>query len=125
LKLLSILAALLLILIPSSGATETEPFDPINRIVNWFPVTPTYRCSIGDPKMYVAGLEWFYGQNELFVSETVLELYDNNNRQFTALEGTMVFLVNQETGTFTIAVILDNGMFCEVSHGWNFTPYTR
>ncbi len=124
-KLLSILAALLLILIPSSGATETEPFDPINEIVNWFPVTPAYRCSIDDPRAYVAGLKWFYGQSELFVSETVLELYDNDDRQFTALEGTMVFFVNQETGTFTIAVILDNGLFCEVSHGWNFTPYTR
>jgi hypothetical protein len=125
LKLLSILAALLLILIPSSGATETEPFDPINEIVNWFPVTPAYRCSIDDPRTYVAGLEWFYGQTELFVAETVLELYDNDDRQFTASEGIMVFFVNQDTGTFTIAVILDNGLFCEMSHGWNFMPYVR
>jgi hypothetical protein len=120
-----LLAFVLSILMTNSGAADTEPFDPISEIVNWFPVTPAYRCSIDDPRTYVAGLEWFYGQTELFVSETVLELYDTIDRQFKTLVGTMAFLVNQDTGTFTIVVVTDNGMFCEMSHGWNFTPYTR
>jgi hypothetical protein len=120
-----LLAFVLSILMTNSGAADTEQFDPISEIVNWFPVSPAYRCSIDDPRMYIAGLEWFYGQTELFVSKTVLELYDTIDRQFTALEGTMVFLVNQETGTFTIAVISDKGMFCEILQGWNFTPYSR
>ncbi len=122
-KLLAVLA--LVILIPNSGATQTNLDDPISEIAEWFPVDPSYSCTVSDPRVYVHGLEYFFGQTELFIAETILTIYNHDDSEYHALEGTMVFFVNQDTTTYTMAVLTNEGMLCEILHGWNFMPYSR
>lgn len=122
LKFLSWLAIVLAMLIPSSGATQP---DPMRELVNWFTVNPSYRCTVGDPGIYVHGLNYFYGQTELFLAETSFLIYNYDINDFETLTGTMIFFANQETGTYTMAVLTDEGLLCEMSHGWSFTPFLR
>jgi len=125
LKFLSILATVLVMILSNSGAVKATEVDPIYQIVNWFTVNPSYRCTIDDPRIYVHGLNYFYGQTELFLAETGFVIYNYELNDFEMLNGTMIFFANQSTGTYTIALLTDEGMLCEISNGWNFTPYSR
>lgn len=119
--LLAIITALL-ISMPSSGATQAG--DPIDEVINWINIETVYRCSPDRFATYADGLRAVYRQSELFLGNTRITVYDPGMRQYRLLEGTMGFFVNQDSGTFTVVVLFEDGSFCELLTGINFAPYT-
>jgi len=120
LKFLYIAVALSLSLIPSSGASQT---DPLNEIINWSYLESGVRCDIEQPEVYHNGVEYFYGETPLFQGSTRMFLYDETVKDFMEINGIMTFYVNQSTGTYSVAVFFQDGSYCEISNGEKFMPY--
>jgi hypothetical protein len=50
-------------------------------------------------------------------------LFDPGAESFVPVEGAIGFYVNQNTGTFSLAVFFPDGSYCEVMSGVDFQPY--
>lgn len=60
-----------------------------------------------------------YGETILFNGEM---LQQHASGQFVNSE--MIFTTNQDTGTWTLVALYQNGWACMVANGSNFKPYT-
>ena len=121
-KFLTSLLVALAMLIPNSGATQEQ--DPIDSIIDWQNASTVMKCSMDRFSQYVYGLDYWYGQTELFLGRSRVNIFDYEIRQFRSLEGTVAVLVNQDTGTFTLIILFEDGSFCEIITGLDFIPYS-
>jgi hypothetical protein len=118
-------AALLLtvaMLIPSSGATQE---DPLNQIIDWISVTSSYSCGLENPLLYHETLVSIFEETPLFHGRTRVLLYNAQINEFVPVEGILGFYVNQDTGTFSVAVFFQDGSYCDILTGVEFEPYTN
>lgn len=120
-KLLTVL--FLLTSIPNSVASQAG--DQIDEVIDWINIETVYRCSRDRFATYVDGLGAIYRESELFLGNTRVTAYDHELRQYQVIEGTMGFFVNQDSGTFTVVVLFEDGSFCELLTGIDFVPFTR
>lgn len=119
--LLAVITALL-ISIPSSGAAQAG--DPIDNLIDWKNIETVYRCSPDRSGIYANSLNQIHGETELFLGETTISVYNRAIRRYELVNGVLGVFVNQDSGSFTLAILFDNGSFCELLIGRDFMPYT-
>lgn len=71
------------------------------------------------PKM-ISVLSEKYGEELLFIGEGMT--FDAKTGQ--PYTGGMMFLTNQDTGTFSVVQLFADGVGCMIMLGTNFTPYS-
>ena len=118
-KLLAVL--FLAILIPSSGATQRT--DPLDQAIDWFNASTVFKCSYENFGLYIDGLNHLHREKELFLGTSRVNVFDYEIRRYHSLEGIVSLLVNQDTGTFTMVIVFEDGSFCEILTGSGFAPY--
>jgi hypothetical protein len=103
------LLALSSLLIPTAVSAQDDPF-------RWLNYETVNRCT-PDSDLYISYLEKYHGETLLFLGESAMM-----NSDFQVDKGTLGFFVNQKTGTYTVTILFDDGVICEISIGENFTP---
>jgi hypothetical protein len=121
LKKLPILAAILAALITSSGASQTV----LDSNMNWIPSVTPIRCSINNLRYYVEGLNAEYGETPLLLAGTRFLVFIESNNDYLEMMGVLTLLTNQNTGTYSILVVFEDGSFCELSTGAELSPYVN
>jgi hypothetical protein len=92
--------------------------------MDWMNASTVMRCSMDRFNMYVYGLDYWNKEKELFLGRSRVNIFDYEIRQYRSINGILSMLVNQETGTFTLAILFEDGSFCEIINGVGFTPYS-
>ena len=67
---------------------------------------------------FVANQASKYGETMLFTG-SIIQMHASKN----LVKGQMVFTTNQDTGSWTLVHIFDNGVACMVANGMDFEPY--
>lgn len=72
----------------------------------------------------VFGVSAALGEKPLFTAYAAVDSV-TPDQQYTTLEGPMLFLVNQDTGTWITGMMSPTGEFCSIAVGADFEPYSE
>lgn len=98
------------LLFPLAVSAEDDPF-------NWLVYETINRCTQNSDR-YVLDLEKIHGETPLFLGNSMIMSRDNQIDN-----GILGFFVNQSTGTYTVTLMFESGVICEITIGDNFTPF--
>ena len=105
--------ALFIALAPAANAQQMGP-TPVQLIELLTPVSCAFN-GLG----YMSNLAIEYDEKPLFTSKTTSVII---GEQAVRLEGTLVVMTNQNTGTVTVMVVYGDGSTCMLAEGTEFTP---
>lgn len=69
-------------------------------------------------------ISFSFGEKPLFTGYAAVDSI-LPSQQNTTLEGPMMFLVNQDTGTWILGMMSPTGEFCSIAVGADFEPYSE
>jgi hypothetical protein len=88
-----------------------------DEIFEWLRYETVHRCT-QKSNLYMTYLREQHGETPLFLGDSSIM-----QREFQVDQGRLGFFVNQKTGTYTVTIMFEDGVICEITVGENFTPY--
>lgn len=73
----------------------------------------------------VFGVSVDLGERALFTGYSAVDSVNPESQEYMTLEGPMMFLVNQDSGTWLMGMMNPLGQFCSIAVGAEFEPYSE